>query len=105
MSHTERPLESHLKPLSPDPLEVYSEITESVIEQMIKQQRGKVHRIAKELIPSVVGDDLLNPHDFPELEFDPRFNFEDGILSGLVSAQMALRAHFRQLPRNPAASY
>ena len=39
---------------------------------------------------------MLNPHDFPELKAHPTFEFEDGLLSGLVAAQVALRAEHRK---------
>jgi len=39
----------------------------------------------------------LNPFDFPELKAHPTFDYEDGILAGLISAQIALRAELRQL--------
>jgi hypothetical protein len=70
---------------------------DALLDQMITQQRAKVLRIARELNPSITPDDVLNPHDFPELDADSRYNFEDGILSGYISAQMALRAEFKRL--------
>jgi len=49
--------------------------------------------IAIKLNSSITRDDLFNPQDFVELERSGLFNFEDGILAGLMSAQMALRAN------------
>ena len=66
------------------------------LEEMINHQRGKVMQIARDRLPYLTQDDVLNPHDFPELQNDPTFNFEDGILAGFVSAQLALRACWRQ---------
>ena len=59
---------------------------------MIQQQQAKTLRLARERVPGMTGDDLLNPHDFPQLLADPIFNYEDGITAGLMAAQMALRA-------------
>ena len=35
---------------------------------------------------------MLNPHDFPTLVASAEFNYEDGILTGLRAADMALLA-------------
>ena len=55
---------------------------------------ARVLAIARSLVPHLTEDDVLSPDDFPELSADPRFAWEDGLLAGLLSAQMALRAHF-----------
>ena len=62
-----------------------------LIEEMITHQEAKVLRIAREIIPGVSPEDVMNPHDFPELERNGRFNFEDGILAGMKAVLMALR--------------
>lgn len=64
-----------------------------LIEEMITHQEAKVLRIAREIIPGVSPEDVMNPHDFPELERNGRFNFEDGILAGLKSVLIALRTN------------
>lgn len=64
---------------------------EQLLEEMIAQQEKKVMNLAREIIPGVTPEDVMNPHDFPELEKNGRFNFEDGILAGLKSALTALR--------------
>lgn len=69
---------------------------EALFDQMIAQQRARVLEIARRLSPRITADDTLQPHDVPELAADPRFNFEDGLLAGLISAQMAARAQRRQ---------
>lgn len=73
---------------------------EALFETMIQAQRAKVLRIAREVLPNITPDDVLNPHDFPELDQDGQYNFEDGILSGYISAQMAVRAELAALARN-----
>ena len=63
-----------------------------VLTEMIDQQRAKVLRVAHDYAPRATPEDLMNPHDIPELARAPIFHFEDGILAGLISAQIALRA-------------
>ena len=62
-----------------------------ILESLIKHQRVKVLKIAQRISPGVTSEDIRNPQDFPKLISDPDFNFEDGILSGLLSAQIAIR--------------
>jgi len=63
-----------------------------MFDQMIAQQRQKVLRLAREAVPNIGPEDVLNPHDFPQLKAHPTFEFEDGLLSGLVAAHIAARA-------------
>ncbi len=63
-----------------------------LFDEMILHQRKKLLAIAREHYPYIGGDDLLNPHDFTKLESDSRFQFEDGMLSGYIAVQMAVRA-------------
>ena len=66
------------------------------LEKMITQQRKKVLQIARDLKPGLTPEDILNPQDYPELMGDPIYNFEDGILAGLISAQMSIRSEARR---------
>ena len=62
-----------------------------ILEEMVVAQRKKVLRIGREYAPGATPEDLMNPQDSPELLAAPQFHFEDGILSGYISAQIALR--------------
>lgn len=61
-----------------------------ILEEMCEQQRGKLLRIASEVIPNITSDDIMQPNDFPELESHPFFRYEEGVLEGLQSALAAL---------------
>ena len=69
---------------------------DALMTEMIDQQRVKVLATASNLDPRLTLDDILSPQDFEVLAADPRFNYEDGLLAGLLSAQMAVRARFRR---------
>jgi hypothetical protein len=60
--------------------------------EMIDQQRRKVTAMARRLHPGATPEDVLNPQDVPVLSQDPAFNYEEGMLAGLLAAQVALRA-------------
>ncbi len=69
----------------------------ALLERMIEQQRDKVLRVARRFVPHLTADDVLNPHDFPGLAAAAEFHYEDGILAGLLAAQMAIRARHREV--------
>ena len=74
---------------------------EGLFEEMVNQQSERLVALARTLDPSLSKDDLLSPDDFPAIARDPRFSFEDGVLSGLLSARAAIRARVI-LPRRGA---
>jgi hypothetical protein len=67
-------------------------MSEALFEELISQQEERVYKLAEKIIPNITRDDVLQPNDFPELENHPYFRYEEGVLEGLRSAQMALRA-------------
>ena len=67
-----------------------------LLSEMIGQQRVKVLVVANGLDARLTQDDILSPQDFDVLVADPRFNYEDGLLAGLLSAQIAVRAWLRR---------
>jgi len=73
---------------------------EKVLDDLITYQKAKVLKLAQRLVPGATPEDIRNPQDLQLLKTDPDFNFEDGILAGLLSAQMALRAE-----SNPVSSH
>ena len=85
--------------LEPDIADQYLRIAEGLYSRMIDQQRQKVLRLAREAVPNIGPEDVLNPLDFPQLKAHPTFEYEDGILAGLVAAQIALRAELRRRTR------
>jgi len=67
-----------------------SSITQ-LLEEMVEHQQTKVLKLAREIIPDATPEDIRNPQDFPGLSADSLFNYEDGILTGYLSMQTALR--------------
>ena len=61
------------------------------IERLIEQQRARLLELARRLRPGLTADDITQPHDFPELSQNWHFNYEDGVLAGLLVAQLTLR--------------
>jgi hypothetical protein len=69
---------------------------ERLLAEMIDMQDAKVLALARRIVPHVTPEDTRNPHDFPALVESAEFNYEDGILAGLRSAQVAVRAARRR---------
>ena len=72
----------------------------SLVDQMVEQQRTKLLGIARRHDPDLTFEDLLSPHDIPGLCLDPVFNYEDGILAGLLSARACILAEVRNTNQN-----
>ena len=64
----------------------------ALLNELVEAQKGKLLSSARRIVPHVTADDLLQPNDFPELEFHPHFRYEEGILDGLQVARTAISA-------------
>lgn len=64
---------------------------EHLLQEMIDLQQAKVLSSARRILPHLTTDDILQPNDFPELENHPHFRYDEGVLEGLKSVQMAIR--------------
>ncbi len=70
-----------------------------IFDEMIRMQQEKVFACARKIVPYVTADDVLQPNDFPELENNPYFRYEEGVLEGMMTAQMAFFAHQKETPK------
>lgn len=68
---------------------------EGLLLELEDLQRGKVLSLARRLRPGLTLEDVLNPHDFPELD-DRDWQYEDGVLTGIESVLAAFRARRRE---------
>ncbi len=69
--------------------------TEELIQELIEHQQAKVLKVAREIVPDATPEDIRNPQDFQDLVADTLFNYEDGILTGYITLQTALRKRSR----------
>lgn len=65
---------------------------ELLFDELVEAQRKKILTFGRRIIPHLTPDDVLQPNDFPELERDPLFRYEEGVLEGLLTARMAYLA-------------
>jgi hypothetical protein len=67
-----------------------------MFDELITLQRKKVYNCALRILPHLTEDDILQPNDFPELEMNPHFRYEEGVLEGLLTARMAYLAMIKE---------
>jgi hypothetical protein len=65
---------------------------DALLQELILYHQGHLLKCGRRLIPSLTSDDILQPNDFPELENNPHFRYEEGMLSGIQTVQAALLA-------------
>jgi hypothetical protein len=65
---------------------------EAIVNEIVEIQKKQLLSCARRIIPHLTSEDILQPNDFPELENNPNFRYEEGILAGIQTVQMALRA-------------
>ena len=68
------------------------DVIEMLLAEMVAQQEVTVLALGRTLAPNVTPEDLRNPQDIPAIATSATFNYEDGILTGLRSARIAMRA-------------
>ena len=66
-----------------------------LLNELIEHQKRHLLKSAKGFLPHITDDDLLQPNDFSELEFNPHFRYEEGVLHGFQAAKAALLAELR----------
>jgi len=68
-----------------------------LLNELVEYQHKKVFDLARQSVPGITVEDLRNPQDFAILMSNARFNFEDGILAGYISARTAVLAEINML--------
>lgn len=64
----------------------------ALMNELVEGQKKALLSCGRRLISHLTSDDILQPNDFPLLERDPHFRYEEGILAGMQAMQMALRS-------------
>ena len=76
-------------------------MVESLLQDLITQQEERLMALGRRIVPTLTPEDILQPNDYPELEFHPLFRYEEGVVEGLRTALAALRAEERRLSDAP----
>lgn len=68
-----------------------------VIDEILEEQQEKVLKCGRQFVPNLTSEDVLQPVDYPELENNPHFRYEEGVLEGIHTLRSALLALLRNL--------
>jgi hypothetical protein len=71
-------------------------IVGKVVKEIAEAQRKQLLSLGRRIIPTLTAEDVLQPNDYPELEHDPQFRYEEGFLAGVQTVEMALRNVFKR---------
>lgn len=66
------------------------------LQELIEMQQKLLLELGRRIVPTLTSEDLLQPNDYPALDNHPLFRYEEGVLAGLLSAQMAIAARLQE---------
>lgn len=69
---------------------------DALLHELVEGQQKRLLRLGRQFIPTLTPEDILQPNDYPALDNDPSFRYEEGVLAGIQATQMALRALFNE---------
>lgn len=67
-----------------------------ILREIEDAQYHKLYKMGCQIRPNLTPEDLLQPNDYPDLENNPLFRYEEGVLEGIKTVEMALRAFYRE---------
>lgn len=65
---------------------------ESLLKDLVQYHQAQLLKLGRRLIPLLTPEDILQPNDYPELENNPHFRYEEGMVAGIQTVQIALQA-------------
>lgn len=68
------------------------EDVEQLLKELVESHQNQLLKCGRRLVPHLTADDLLQPNDYRELENHPHFRYEEGVLAGIQTVQMAIWA-------------
>lgn len=73
----------------------FDHLTE-LLNELIEAQKKTLLKTGRRIIPTLTPEDMLQPNDYESLENNAHFRYEEGILAGMQSVQMAFNHEFRR---------
>lgn len=67
-----------------------------LIEEIAEGQKQKVLKCGRNFVSTLTQEDVLQPNDYAELENNPHFRYEEGVLEGIQTVRAALFLFFRE---------
>jgi hypothetical protein len=63
-----------------------------LMNEILETQQEKVLKCGQTFRPNLTSEDVLQPVDYPELEYNPHFRYEEGVLEGIHTLRSAILA-------------
>lgn len=67
-----------------------------LMDEIVEGQKEKLLKCGRTFVPTLTTEDVLQPIDYPELENNPHFRYEEGVLEGLQTARSALLSFLKE---------
>lgn len=71
-----------------------------LLDQITQMQKKKLLELGRIFVPTLTEEDVLQPMDYPQLEHNPAFRYEEGVLEGIHTVRSALLAYFNETSPN-----
>lgn len=68
-----------------------------LIDEIAEGQKSKLLKCGRSFVPTLTSEDALQPNDYPELENNPHFRYEEGVLEGIQTVRSALLFFLRDI--------
>lgn len=69
----------------------------ALLDHLYTEQERRLISLGTTIVPGLTKEDLLQPMDYDELEENPSFRFEEGVLNGIGETRAALYSFFSDL--------
>lgn len=65
----------------------------SLLDELTEGQKKTLLELGQRIVPNLTEDDIWQPNDFSELENNPHFRYEEGVLAGILMTKAAIMAN------------
>lgn len=65
---------------------------DQLLKELVQFHQAQLLKSGRRIVPHLTPEDLLQPNDYRELEFNPYFRYEEGMVAGIQTVQTALWA-------------
>ncbi len=73
-----------------------NEEIKNLIDEIVEGQKLKLLNCGRAFVPTLTSEDVLQPIDYPQLENNPHFRYEEGVLEGIHTVKSALLSFFKR---------
>lgn len=63
---------------------------DAVLVELVEFHKAELLKSGRRIVPHLTPDDVMQPNDFSELEYNPYFRYDEGVLAGVQAARTAL---------------